>query len=370
MGQKLNTLYMGVFILLVAVGCNETQSRSSNDTDMPAYEVEASWPQMLPNNWILGEVAGVEVDSRDHIWIAQRPTTLTDRQAGAVQDPPIALCCEPAPGVIEFDQDGNVVQAWGGPSDEFDWTTQPHGIFIDHQDNVWIGGGFAEHQVLKFTRDGEFLMQIGDPNIRGGSNDTDLLGGPTDIVVDAETNEVYISDGYANRRVIVFDAETGEYLRHWGAYGDVPHDEPLGRYDPDAEPARQFRGPVHGIDISNDGLVYVTDRGSNRVQVFRKDGEFVDEVFIRTETLSMGSTWDVAFSEDPDQRWLYIPDGTNKVVWVVERSTLELKGSFGHGGKNAGYFGWLHSLDVDSRGNIYTGEVEAAKRAQKFVRTN
>lgn len=362
--------FTGIFLLvLLTAGCeSEAQEDVSSDTDeMPRFEVVADWPQMLPNNWILGQVSGVAVDRRDHVWIVQRPSTLTPRQAGAAQDPPISLCCEPAPEVIEFAPDGSVVQAWGNQEDN-SWFVQPHGIYIDAEDNVWVGGGWDEHHVIKFSREGEFLLQIGEKGQTEGSNSTEYLGGPTEIAVDVEGKEVFIADGYGNKRVVVFDSETGEYKRHWGAYGNVPHDEPRGRYSYSSgdEPSDQFRGPVHGIAISNDGLLYVTDRMNNRVQVFHKNGEFIDEVIIRPETLAMGSAWDVGFSEDQEQRWLYVPDGTNSTVWVVDRSTLELKGRFGHGGKNAGYFGWLHNLDSDSKGNLYTAEVEEGKRLQKF----
>ncbi len=294
-----------------------------------------------------------------------------------------------------------MVQAWDS-ADEFEWAdtrigfrggSYPHGIYVDHLDNVWVGGGIHQHHVLKFTQDGELLLQIGEIDRTGGSNSEELLGGPTDMVVDPETNEIYISDGYVNRRVIVFDAETGEYRRHWGAYGEEPHDEPLD-FDnlgsDGIDTARQFRGAVHGIIISHDGLVYVTDRENNRIQVFQKDGTFVEEVLVRPETRSTGSTWDmsagedgfeqaladlipgsawdVAVSKDPQQRWLYVADGTNNVVWILQRSTLEVQGHFGHGGKNAGQFGWLHNLAVDSKGNIYTSEVSQDKRVQKFNR--
>src|SRR5690606_36424299 len=195
-------------------------------------------------------------------------------------------------------------------------------------------------------------------------------GGPAAIKVDPDANEVYVADGYKNRRVIVFDATTGEYKRHWGAYGERPDDGPLPEYDPAAPPARQFRGPVHGVAIARDGLVYVTDRTANRIQVFRKTGEFVDEVIIRPETLAIGSAWDVALSADLRQQWLYVADGSNNVVWVIDRATLQVADRFGRGGRYAGQFGWVHNIAVDSRGNIYTAEVETGKRVQKFSRAD
>jgi hypothetical protein len=358
---------------LVLGGCGgegdarEPAAGTPDAAQLPTFQVDASWPADLPENWILGQVSGVAVDARDHVWIVHRPSTVDPVNAGAAQNPPISMCCVPAPPVVEFDAEGRFVQAWGGPGDGWEWPDQEHGIFVDHEDNVWIGGGLGGHIVLKFTRDGDFRLQLGEKARTGGSNDTELLGGPAAMVVWPETNELFVADGYGNRRVIVFDAATGDYLRHWGAYGETPSDDALPAYDPDAPPARQFRGPVHGIRISNEGLVHVTDRISNRVQIFERDGTWVDEFFIRPETRSMGSTWDLAFSADADQRWIYVPDGTNNTIWIVERATGEVAGNFSRGGRKAGHVDWVHNLATDSRGNIYVSEVNDGHRVQKFV---
>ena len=273
------------------------------------------------------------------------------------------MCCVPAPPVIELAPDGTVLSAWGGPGEGFEWPASEHGIHVDDQGHVWIGAnGAADAQVLKFTRDGELLLQIGRAGQSQGSNDTENLGRPAAIEVDPATNEVYIADGYGNRRVIVFDAETGEYKRHWGAYGNPPDDVDLPAYDPDAEPIDHFRSPVHDLAISADGLVYVADRTNNRLQVFEKDGTFVTEAFVRPATLGSGAVSGVALSRDSDQRWLFIPDGTNNVVWILERASLEIVTHFGRLGKYAGQFYRLHNLDVDSRGNLFTTEVDAGQR--------
>jgi DNA-binding beta-propeller fold protein YncE len=340
--------------------------------------VDPFWPKRLPNNWIVGQVAGLAVDDRDHIWIIHRPASLTPEEAAAAQKPPTAMCCVPAPPVIEFDPDGNVVQAWGGPGQGYDWFAVEHGIHVDGQGNVWVGGnGDPDNHILKFTREGRFLLQIGKAGQRLGSNDTTTLGGPAAVEVDAAANEVYVADGYKNKRVVVFDATSGAYKRHWGAYGGSPVDSPLvpateqtlnkEPYDPAAQRSRQFRGPVHGVAVSRDGLVYVTDRMGNRVQVFRKNGEYASEVLIRPETRSLGTAWDVALSRDPEQQWLLVSDGSNHVVWVLDRKTLKIVEPFGSGGRNAGQFGWVHNLDTDSKGNVYTAEVETGKRIQKFT---
>lgn len=338
---------------------------------VPAFEVDADWPQPLPNNWILGQVAGVFVDGRDHVWIVHRPASITEVEAGAAQDPPISTCCIPAPPVIEFGPEGNVVQAWGGPGEGYDWPASEHGIHVDGEGNVWLAGnGDGSAQVLKFTSDGELLLQIGEAGQSGGSNDTETLDQPAAIAVDLEANEVFVADGYGNRRIIVFDATSGEYKRHWGAYGERPDDSvELGDYDPDAPPARQFRGPVHGIQLTSDGLVYVADRRSNRIQVFQRSGEYVNEVLIAPNTLGMGSVWDIEASKDPAQTYLFVPDGMNHKVWILRREDMAIVGSFGRGGRYAGQFGWVHNLAVDSEGNIYTTEVETGKRVQKFEST-
>ena len=336
----------------------------TTSSDVPQFRVDPFWASELPNNWILGQVSGLAVDNQDHVWIVHRPRTLDARQRGEE-----GMCCVPAPPVIEFDPNGNVMRSWGGPSDSYEWPQSEHGIHVDNQDNVWIGGnGSGDAHVLKFTADGEFLLQIGRAGQSTGSNDTENLGRPASIEVDPTASEVYIADGYGNRRLIVFDSSTGEYRRHWGAYGEQPDDMDLPAYDPTSEPIRHFRSPVHGIAIANDGLVYVADRTNNRIQVFQKNGQFVTEAFVRPEPLGSGSVSGVTLSQDNDQQWLFVPDGTNNVVWIVDRSSLEVVDYFGRLGKNAGQFYRLHNLAIDSRGNLYTTEVNVGQRLQKFDR--
>ena len=346
-----------------------TVINESATSSVPSFQVDPFWPKPLPNNWILGAVAGVAVDSNDHVWIIQRPRSLTPREAGAVQNPPLSECCVPAPSVLEFNPEGDVLSSWGGPDDPnaAPWPGTEHGIYVDHDNNVWTTFmGQDDHVVFKSSPTGQRLLTIGELGKGGDSNDTILLGRPTDVCVDPDTKEVFISDGYVNRRIIVFDSETGVYKRHWGAYGERPHDDDLLPYDPDEPPIRSFRSPMHAVRIGNDQLVYTADRVNNRIQVFRKSGEFVKEAFHATRTLAMGSIWDLDFSRDPDQKYLFVPDGTNQKVWIFDRRRLEAVGAFGRGGRMAGYFGWVHALAVDSRGNIYTGEVETGKRIQKF----
>lgn len=356
-----------VVTVLALLGCGAA-SEAPPDTDAsPAFEVDPTWPNNLPERWIMSQVTGLYVDARDHVWVVHQPAVLTPREIGAAQDPPIAECCFPAPPVIEFDPDGDVVQAWGGPDDGYpDFPDSPHGIFVDHQDNVWIGSN-ATHQVMKFTRDGQHLFTIGDPETSGGSNDPETLGGPADMYVDPDGNLLYVADGYRNRRVVVFDADTGEYVRHWGAYGERPDDDhELGPRGADDPPAEQF-STVHGIIVSNDGLVYVADRRNNRIQVFRKSGEYVTERLVAPGTLASGSAFSLGLSPDPEQEFLYLADGTNHKVWIFRRDGLEVVGEFGRPGRQIGQFIRVHNLSVDSRGNIYTGEAATGRRVQRFV---
>jgi DNA-binding beta-propeller fold protein YncE len=360
---------LGGFLLLAGCeGTPQAQAEASGGPEgVPQFRVDPYWPLPLPEDWILGQVAGMSIDENDHIWIVHRGQTVQAVNAGAAQNPPVAMCCTPAPPVLEFDPAGNVVRAWGGPSDRHDWPTSMHGIHIDYKGFVWLAGnGADDHFILKFTRDGEFVMQIGAAGKNEGSHDTRNLGGPATLLVDPETDELYVADGYQNRRIIVFDANTGEYRRHWGAFGEVPDDTNPGPYDPAVGPSRTFRTPVHGLIISHDGLVYTSDRPNNRIQVFTKSGEFVREAFIRPETLGPGSTWYFGLSKDPLQRWLYVPDGTNNVIWILDRETLEVVHYFGRGGRAPGQFDWLHDLVVDSHGNLFTTEVQTGHRIQKF----
>lgn len=334
---------------------------------MPRLQVDPFWPKPLPNNWLLGQVAGVAVDSRDHIWIVQRPKSLSERERGAEQNPPIAKCCVAAPPVIAFDQAGNVVRAWGGPGAGYEWPSSEHGIYVDATDSVWLAGnGDTDAQILKFTLDGKFVLQIGRSGESQGSNDTANLGSPADLFVDVAARELYVADGYRNRRVIVFDSETGAYKRHWGAYGNRPSDAPTPAYDPGQPPSRQFGNPVHCVRPSRDGLLYVCDRVNNRVQTFRRDGTFVAEAFFEPQTRLSGSVSELAFSPDAEQAFIYMVDGVNNELRIVERATNAVLGAVGRPGRYAGQFHVVHNVAVDSQGNVYTTEVNTGQRVQRF----
>lgn len=326
---------------------------------IPVYQVDPSWPQPLPNGWGIGPVSGISADSRDHVWIVHRQETV--KQAGGT----------PAPPVIEFDAQGTVVRTWGGPGPGYEWPQQLHGINVDGQNRVWItGNGADDAQILVFTADGAFIRQIGHSGKMSGSNDTANLGHATQARFDAASGSVFVSDGEnsQNHRVIVFDAATGAYQRHWGAYGKRPNDaEVVARFDPAVQQPAQF-GTVHCLRIARDGRVYVCDRGNNRFQIFQKDGTFLKEQFIaKDDTKGAGSVWDIEFSLDAPQRFMFVADGTNEKVWILDRESLNVVGSFGSSGKAPGQFATpVHDLTMDSKGNLYTGEAATAGRVQKF----
>ena len=347
----------------------QTSGTAQNGTMAPMFEVDPLWPKPLPNHWILGSAVGVTVDSEDHVWIVHRQNGNIRTELGAAADPPSGECCLPAPNILEYDQEGNLLSSWGGPGEGYDWPESNHGITADHMDNLWIGGnGGPDAHILKFAQDGSFLMQFGTPGANTGSDDRNNFGRVAKIAFDPTANEAYIADGYGNRRVAVIDMDSGELKRYWGAYGNPPDDDvALDSYNPNDPPAQQFRNPVHCAEPTNDGLVYVCDRPNDRIQVFQKDGTFVQEIFVAPETLGDGSTWDIAFSRDPEQRFLYLADGKNMKIYIIERETMTILTTFGDGGRQPGQFFAVHSIATDSDGNIYTTETYEGKRVQKFV---
>jgi DNA-binding beta-propeller fold protein YncE len=373
-----------VLVVLTAAGLlvtRELAGQNRTSVQAPYFEVDTMWPKPLPNHWVLGSTIGVSVDERDHVWIIHRGSaTLGNNEKGLELKPPTGECCAAAPPVLEFDPEGNLVGQWGGPGEGYEWPASNHGITIDHKGNVWIGGnGDQDSQVLKFTKAGKFLLQVGksaarkgpnnaqgQPTYVGGSNDQVSFGRVAKIFIDPAANEAYLADGYLNKRVAIIDADSGKLKRYWGAYGNKPDDTPLGPYKPEAPPAQQFRNPVHCADLSHDGFVYVCDRQNNRLQVFTKEGKFVKEAFFAKNSLSEGSVWDVAFSKDAAQTYIFLADGRNMKIRVLRRDTLEELTSFGDGGRQPGQFYAVHSIATDSKGNLYTTETYEGKRVQKF----
>ncbi len=420
----------------------------------PSFVVDPTWPQPLPNHWLLGQIGGLYVDQHDHVWVYNRPRTMTTDEAG-LEGPvpgakdekgvpvdglgqeraygPVSDCCKAAPAVLEFDADGKLLRAWGGPSDPgfiggkckaeqgCIWPTSEHGIYVDQNDNVWLSGNSAARTgsgtaggeppwatnkaggdgfVLKFDMNGDFKLRIGGtpkgPNsndTNGGINGTPLLYQAADMVVDSATNRLYVADGYGNRRVLIVDATTGKYIGHFGAYGNNPVNDAaanaagpwIADYTKGNKKPAFFRNPVHCVKIANDGKIYVCDRGNDRIQVFDKNDPalgkpcsnpagvtgkcgFLAEQSISEHTNIIGTAVSINFSKDKAQSCLYVGDNANMTIYILNRNNLQELGRLGRSGRMAGEFHYLHQVSVDSRGNIYTGEVDTAKRIQKFVR--
>src|ERR1051326_930271 len=365
---------LGMWIIL-----DRATAQAQSTRPVPTFEVDRSWPK-IPNGWVLGEAASVAVDAQDHVWLLHRPATV-----------PVEQKAKAAPPVVELDANGNFVQAWGGPGRGYEWPEEEHGIFVDYKGNVWIGAASQhghDNQVLKFRRNGKFLLQIGHSGQSKGNADTENLNRPADAFVYPKTNEVFIADGYVNRRVIVFDADTGAFKRMWGAFGNQPTDLKTqhGNETQGGAPLLNTtdRGPeqfntVHAARVSNDGLVYVSDRGNRRVQVFTIEGKFLKQVFIGPECVAPAcgnghTAASSAFSADAEQRYLYVANRSQGKVMIFDRKTLDLLGSFGQLGEAPGQFKVIHHMSSDSKGNIYTTEVndnfargECCRRFQKFV---
>jgi DNA-binding beta-propeller fold protein YncE len=363
----------GVVLMAAAGLIAQHASAQASRTPVPQFEPDPLWSQTLPNKWVNGQVGGVGVDSHDNVWVFHRPATIPDGEKAASLNPPQAECCIPAPPVLEFDTHGKFLQAWGGPGQGYEWFTSEHAVFVDSKDNVWLSGNAKEdNQLLKFTTKGKFLLQIGHKGKNQGSNDTANLGGPAGLFVYPKTNELFVADGYFNRRVIVFDADTGAYKRHWGAYGKKPDDNlklPTRAQVAQGMQPEGFNNPVHAVIVTNDDLVYIADRSNNRLQVFKLDGTFVKEAFIARNTLqSEGSVHGFAVSPDKEQKFLYVVDGSNKAIRILNRQTLEILASVGgHAGHNAREFFHIHSVAADSKGNLFLGEVNNGQRYYKYA---
>jgi len=368
---------------IVIIGSRRPAMAQSHDASMrgiPKFQVDPTWPH-VPNGWTLGQVSSAASDAQDNIWILQRPGSVRPYQKAG-------------PPVMEFDQAGNYIKGWGGPGDGYTWPQVEHGIYVDYKGFVWIGGSGNSDQILKFTQDGKFVMQIGKSTQKKSNEDTTQLWRPADVFVYPKTNELFVADGYGNKRIIVFDADTGEFKRMWGAFGNTPEDSAAPatgesaagaqrRPDPNRMPAKELpatdKGPaqfdtVHGVKVSNDGLVYVADRAGKRVQVFTVAGKYVDQIWIDRwcETIGQAcgngqTTASVAFSADPEQRFLYVASRSPARIWVYDRKALKPLYYFGSPGVAPGQFYALHEMTTDFKGNLYATEVEDGRRVQKFV---
>lgn len=422
--MRVVNLGAALLALIITVGAGvsvlpQTVAAQGRGAQAPRLDVDPLWPKPFPveKHWIIGSVTGVAVDAQDHIWVTHRGVdSLQNNEKGPTLTPWASECCFSAPQVLEFDAAGTLLNSWGAPGPGYTWPQNPSGIAVDAKGNVWIAAAGApvvvgrgrgpapaaapgaaapgrgappaagapasppaaaargtapsappapgDAHVLKFARDGKFILQIGTAGKMEGPDSRTSLNRPSALAIDNAASELYVADT-GNRRIVVFDANTGAYKRHWGGSGEAPTTTAPPAYDPAAPPARQFRD-VTCVKIAKDGMVYVCDRASNRVQVFQKNGTFVKEMVIAKDTRVEGSVWGLAFSNDPQERYLYVADGVNKTVWVLQRDTLGPISRFGDGGRYPGKFYAVGSIAVDSRGNVYTGENSEGKRVQKW----
>ncbi|HEV8448522.1 MAG TPA: NHL repeat-containing protein [Gemmatimonadaceae bacterium] len=381
--------------------------------EAPKFEVDPMWPKPMGNRWILGSTTGVAIDSRDHIFVVHLTDSFTPRtEIGlTVGGAAYGECCASAPNVLEFDPSGALVAHWGGPGEGYNWPEQNAGLAIDDAGNFWIGGaGGADSRILKFSKDGKFIAQYGTapaapppvaaagrsggdtayagvspgrgaagrgggrggrggrggaPALPANSNSMESFGGAMGFAIDSKANEIFVADGSRNHRVAVVDMNTGAIKRYWGAYGAKPDDADTAKYEPGGAAPKQF-GQVRCVRIANDGLVYVCDATNDRIQIFKKDGSFVKEATVEPSTRGSGSVWDIAFSRDPGQKYVYVADGANDKVHILDRASLQELTAFGDGGRQPGLFYAVDGVATDSKGNLYTIETFEGKRLQKF----
>ncbi len=364
---------------------------------VPKFEADPYWPKPLPNHWVLGMTIGVSMDTHDDVWIIHRPGTLERMESYATRGD--GDCCTAAPDVLEFNPAGDLIRHWG-KAEGHDWPSSNHGITVDKDGNVWLGangaaqpgpapgsaeqfarrpgaapaaateGGaprnttYHDSFILKFSQDGKFLGEIGTANGSKGSLDTDNVRGVAQIRIIPQTNELVAADGYGNHRVSVWDPQTLKFKRMWGAYGKAPSDDPIPHYNPDSP---QFGNPVHCAEPSKDGMIYVCDRTNDRIQIFKDDGTYVKQVVLEPNTKGDGAPWEIAFSRDPQQKYMYVADGSNEKIHVFDRASMKELYWFGGGGRQPGQFYAVHSIVTDSHGNIFTTETYRGQRVQKFV---
>jgi hypothetical protein len=372
------------------------QAQAPGDVMVPKFEVDPYWPKPMPNNWRLAMVIGLSMDAKDNVWIVHRPQTLEQKESYAARGE--ADCCTAAPDVLAFDPAGNLIKHWGRDEvkgNGHDWPSSNHGITVAPDGNIWLGGNGAyqpmaapgsaaqfsappnvvpplyagggvgqyhDSFILRFTPDGKYLGQIGKANGSKGSLDTENVRGVAQIRF--KDNEIILADGYGNKRVSVWDATTLKFKRMWGAYGNKPDDTPIPHYDVNSP---QFGNPMHCAQPSNDGLIYTCDRTNNRIQVFKTDGTYLRQHIIKPNTRGDGSVWEIAFSKDPAQKFMYVSDGANENIHVFDRQTMKELYWFGGGGRGPGQFYAIHSIVTDSKGNIYTTETYRGQRVQKFI---
>jgi hypothetical protein len=394
------TAILGVGVLALAAsacGGSPEQTEQAQGQPMqamdaqgaPLFQVDPFWPKPLPNRWSMQQVTGIHVDHMDHVWFINRNQAATPNEiSGDINGN--GLCCVLGPEIIELDQEGNVVNAWGDSDHHPLWPASLQTVIADTQGFVWVAGTGPQDSILKFTREGEFVWDFGHrqppgtPNVEN-NQETDTFRNKGRFQLDEVDNELYIID---QKRVVVFDASTGAFKRGWGGHGmplsEVTND-PIPGYTWDGGPppdVRDFVPDLHFVEISNDRKVYVGERGANRIQVFTTAGEWLQDIHIAPNTPARGcggltlgdSTWSpcgtmykMVISKDPEQKYLFAADGNNHVVWIVDRASGETLGHFSEHGRLAGQLHFPNAIGIDTFGNIYTGEVDNGKRIQKFA---
>jgi hypothetical protein len=359
MQHKLVSWAVQVAFAAAAAVAVSAQATPPQDRSLPVFEVDRGWPK-VPPQWKLGDASSIAIDAQDHVWVLHRPRTLKPEQAAMA-----------APPVIVFDTAGNYIKAWGGAHTGYEWPEREHGIHIDYKGFVWIGGNscpanglpglkpVADDQLLKFTQDGKFVMQIGHSNQSRGNVDTRNLHRPADVWVYPKTNELFVADGYGNQRVAVFDADTGAFKRMWGAFGNQPKDDDHCQVV--TPPSFSDPGPpqfsiVHALRVAADGTIYVADREYRRVQMFGPDGKFLKQLVRNSEPFAR----DLALSQDAAQQFLYVGGGTG--IFVVDRKTLQIVGNI----QPTGIIGAGHQIAVDSKGNLYIAQTSAGLQKLTF----
>ena len=399
MRHKLSTLPVVVVTLAVGAaavaGLVQAQQRAPA---APRYRVDPFWPKPLPNKWSMQQIVDIYVDRDDHVWAINRRVDARPDELTAATNPPRGECCVLGPEVLEFDPDGNVVHAWGGPDYHPGWPGRLQTIAVDREKNVYLSGTTPGDSIIKFSREGKFLKDFGHrgpkipaDQVKQDNQQTALFPpGIGSFELDEDAREIFIADGFLNKRIVVYDMDSGAFKRGWGGHG-IPLSEidnnPTPNYDISGPPPdqMQFAPALHCVHFSRDGLVYVCERGSDRVQVFTKQGKFVRQWFVHPSTQARGANcggpwsttappcgtvYHMAISSDPQQRYVLVADGTNNMVWIYNRGDGTPAGSFGGNGRYAGQLHWIDAIATDSKGNIYTGEVEDGKPIQKFVPVN
>ena len=358
-------LALTVACAVVAAG----HAQSASTLKVPIFQVDAAWPT-IPNNWVLGEVTSISVDRKDHIWVLHVPQSIPEAQRANA-----------APPVLEFDAAGKLLTSWGGPGQGYEWPGREHGIFVDANDFVWIGGragwpraatpGNSDDMIVKFTTTGKFVMQIGHRGQSKGNTDTENVHQATDVFVDTRAKEVYAADGYGNKRVIVFDSETGKFKRMWGAFGNPPPPTfapnaavPQPQTTPDGPP--EF-GLPHSVKVSRDGIVYLADRINNRIQLFTTEGKYLRQVRLAAVNNVTPVPAGFAFSPDKKQQYLYVVDSGPMQIIIYDREKMVEIGRVGMRGPKAGEFDIIHHMATDSKGNLYGAEIVTNRRAQRLV---